>query len=106
MASQPPRRVLEPLSAPQHFMPPSARELRAQAVQRLQTGLFGIAAILLIVGVPIYGALFTSAAVGVPEAEPLSDSGPLRFVFSGIEVLGSSASSRSSFSPRDATFSA
>lgn len=31
-------------------MPLSARELRAQAVQRLQTGLFGVAAILLIVG--------------------------------------------------------
>lgn len=31
-------------------MPPSARDLRAQAVQRLQTGLFGIAAVLLVVG--------------------------------------------------------
>lgn len=31
-------------------MPPSARELRAQAVQRLQSGLFGIAAIVLVVG--------------------------------------------------------
>lgn len=50
MATQPPRRVNSPLSAPQHFVPPSARELRAQAVQRLQTGLFGIAAVLLVVG--------------------------------------------------------
>ncbi|MBA4160882.1 MAG: hypothetical protein C0515_02105 [Novosphingobium sp.] len=31
-------------------MPPSARELRAQAVQRLQAGLFGIAAVVLVVG--------------------------------------------------------
>jgi hypothetical protein len=31
-------------------MLPSARELRAQAVQRLQAGLFGIAAVLLVVG--------------------------------------------------------
>lgn len=50
MATQPPRRVTPPLSGPQHFVPPSARELRAQAVQRLQTGLFGIASVLLVVG--------------------------------------------------------
>jgi hypothetical protein len=35
---------------PQHFMPPSARELRAQAVHRLQIGLIGLAAMLLLVG--------------------------------------------------------
>ena len=50
MATQPPHRVLQPLVAPQHYVPPSARELRAQAVQRLQSGLFGIAAIVLVVG--------------------------------------------------------
>ena len=50
MASIPPRRVIEPLTGPQHFAPPSARELRAQAVQRLQSGLFGLAAVLLVVG--------------------------------------------------------
>lgn len=31
-------------------MPPSARDLRAHAVQRLQAGLFGLSAIVLIVG--------------------------------------------------------
>ena len=36
-------------SAPQHFVPPTARELRAQAVHRLQVGLFGLAAMLLLV---------------------------------------------------------
>lgn len=36
--------------APQHFVPPSARELRAQSVQRLQVGLLGLAAMLLLVG--------------------------------------------------------
>ena len=36
-------------AAPQHFHPPSARELRAQAVHRLQVGLFGLAAMLLLV---------------------------------------------------------
>ena len=50
MATQPPVRVLQPLVTPQHYVPPSARELRAQAVQRLQSGLFGIAAIVMVVG--------------------------------------------------------
>ena len=50
MATKPPLRVLEPLAAPKHYVPPSLRELRAQAVQRLQAGLFGIAAIVLVVG--------------------------------------------------------
>ena len=50
MATQPPRRVVQPFSSPQHYVPPGARELRAQAVQRLQSGLFGIAAIILVVG--------------------------------------------------------
>ena len=43
-------RVVVPLTTPRHFVPPSARELRSQAVQRLQAGLFGLAAILLLVG--------------------------------------------------------
>lgn len=38
------------LAAPQHFAPPSARELRVQAVHRLQVGLFGLCTMLLIVG--------------------------------------------------------
>jgi len=50
MATQPSHRVTPPLDGPQHFVPPSARELRGQAVQRLQAGLFGIAAVLLVVG--------------------------------------------------------
>lgn len=41
---------MEPLQAPQHYVPPSTRELRGQVVQRLQVGLFGLAAIVLIVG--------------------------------------------------------
>jgi hypothetical protein len=50
MATKPTPRVLESLSAPQHYVPPSVREMRAQAVQRLQAGLFGLAAIVLVVG--------------------------------------------------------
>lgn len=36
--------------APQHYVSPTSRELRAQAVHRLQVGLFGLAAMLLLVG--------------------------------------------------------
>jgi len=50
MAIQPPQMVAESRSAPQHFVPPSARDLRAQAVQRLQAGLFGLSGIVLLVG--------------------------------------------------------
>jgi hypothetical protein len=47
MASQPPSTA--PIN-PLHFVPPTARELRGQSVQRLQVGLFGLAAMLLLVG--------------------------------------------------------
>ena len=39
-----------PVAAPQHYTPPSLRELRAQAVHRLQIGMSGIAGMLLLVG--------------------------------------------------------
>lgn len=45
-----PPRLVQPVSTPQHFVPPGFRELRSQAVQRLQIGLFGLAAMLLLVG--------------------------------------------------------
>jgi branched-subunit amino acid ABC-type transport system permease component len=38
------------VASPQHYVPATARELRAQSVHRLQIGLFGLAAMLLIVG--------------------------------------------------------
>jgi hypothetical protein len=89
MATQPPRRVLEPLVAPKHYVPPSLRELRAQAVQRLQSGLFGMAAIVLVVGLAniindrarqadaaarpqVAGAPISDAAQG---SDPLADIG-------------------------------
>jgi hypothetical protein len=50
MATQPTGRVDDPVTSPQHYVPPSLRDLRAQAVQRLQVGLFGLAAMLLLVG--------------------------------------------------------
>lgn len=44
------QRTVQAVAAPQHYVPATARELRAQAVHRLQIGLFGLAAMLLIVG--------------------------------------------------------
>jgi hypothetical protein len=88
MATQPPPRVLESLSAPQHYVPPSVREMRAQAVQRLQAGLFGLAAIVLVVGLAniindrarMSDAGRTAGAAAVAPAEdvksdPLADIG-------------------------------
>lgn len=50
MATKPPNQVANQTNGPQHYLPPTARELRAQAVQRLQAGLFGIATMLLLIG--------------------------------------------------------
>jgi len=50
MADKEPTRILEPVTTPQHYVPPSGRELRAQSVHRLQVGLFGLCGMLLLVG--------------------------------------------------------
>lgn len=42
--------LVEPIQTPQHYAAPNARALRSQAVYRLQVGLFGLCAMLLIVG--------------------------------------------------------
>jgi hypothetical protein len=49
-AQTPDSLVVSPVAAPLPFVPAGFRELRAQAVQRLQVGLFGLAAMLLLVG--------------------------------------------------------
>ena len=72
-------------AAPQMFMPPTARELRAQAIHRLQIGLLGLCLMLLLVGLaniimdrarmaegtapPAGGASATPAAKGDPLAD-------------------------------------
>jgi hypothetical protein len=50
MAQQTQTNLVQPVATPQHYVPATARELRAQAVHRLQIGLFGLAAMLLLVG--------------------------------------------------------
>jgi hypothetical protein len=50
MAEHVPPRMIQGLREPKHYTPPSARELRSRSVHRLQVGLFGLCAMLLIVG--------------------------------------------------------
>ena len=95
MATQPPRRVLQPLVAPQHYVPPGARELRAQAVQRLQAGLFGMALIVLVVGLANVindRARSAEAANKLPSAaSPMATASPKSDPLADIGVVPSSA---------------
>jgi len=90
MAGNAPPRIVEPITTPQHFTPPNARELRAQALHRLQVGLFGLCAMLLIVGLaniimdrarlsdskePVEEVVAVDAAPKKPASEPLADIG-------------------------------
>lgn len=42
--------LVQPVASPQHYVPSTARDVRAQSIHRLQIGLFGLAAMLLLVG--------------------------------------------------------
>ena len=95
MATQPPQQVAQfgtaaPPVGVTHFVPPSARDLRSQSVHRLQVGLFGLAAMLLLVGLAniimdrarladaATGAVASPSAAGpsaAAEADPLADIG-------------------------------
>lgn len=72
-----------PTVAAQHFQPPSGRQLRAQAVHRLQVGLFGLATMLLLVGLAniiMERARQSDADSGIPvraEASPSTARDPL-----------------------------
>jgi hypothetical protein len=50
MADEPGQRLVEVATAPRHYERPSSRELRSQTLHRLQIGLFGLSAMLLLVG--------------------------------------------------------
>lgn len=90
MAGKLPSHLIEPITAAQHFPAPSARELRAQAVHRLQVGLFGLCAMLLIVGLaniimdrakltdtqdPIHQVVAVDAQPRKSATDPLADIG-------------------------------
>lgn len=84
---------VDPTQKALHFVPPNARERRAQAVHRLQVGLFGLAGMLLLVGLAniimdnarisddapaaAKAASRTAATVDPSRAEPEQASDPL-----------------------------
>ncbi len=83
-------RIVEPVTEPLHYMPASGRELRAQSVHRLQLGLFGLCAMLLIVGLaniimdraqltdtqdPIEQVIAVDDPASKPVVDPLADAG-------------------------------
>ena len=65
------QRTVQAVAAPQHYVPATARELRAQAVHRLQIGLFVLAVMLLIVGLAniILDRARLSEAAAVPQSD-------------------------------------
>lgn len=68
------------VAAPQHYAPPSIRELRAQTVHRLLIGLAGLAGMLLLVS--LANIIMTRAEMsdrqeGTPAAEKSTASDPL-----------------------------
>jgi hypothetical protein len=90
MATKPTMTVAAQFPGPQHYVPPTARELRTQSVQRLQAGLFGLAAMLLLVGLAniimdrarvadvaagMASPVSSAAASGGAASDPLADIG-------------------------------
>ena len=79
--------MVRTVAAPQHYAPPTTRELRAQAVHRLLIGLAGLAGMLLLVSLAniiMNRAQLTDAALGEQAAgksksangsDPLADIG-------------------------------
>jgi len=71
-----PRRMAGPVSEPQHYLPVPGRELRAQTVQRLQVGLFGLCSMLLLVGLAniiMDRALLTEPEAAIDEVTAVDD---------------------------------
>lgn len=83
-------RIVPQVSALQHFSPPTTRQLRVQAVHRLQVGLFGLCAMLLLVSLANIimdrarlaeevdapsGVVETIELPPKPAADPLADIG-------------------------------
>jgi hypothetical protein len=78
------------VAEPQHYLPRSGRELRSQSVHRLQLGLFGLCAVLLIVALaniimdraqtidaddPNAQVIAADAEQTSPMVDPLADAG-------------------------------
>jgi len=82
--------IVETVTTPQHYSPPSAREARAQSVHRLQVGLIGLCAMTLIVALaniimdrakptdeqdPVEQIIAADAQPKKPASDPLADIG-------------------------------
>ena len=91
-------------AGPQLFVPPTVRELRAQALHRLQVGLLGLAAMLLLVGLASIimerarMAESTMPAAGVPSAAASQKSDPLADI--GVIPSPETARSAATSAPR------
>jgi hypothetical protein len=70
MAQNIQQKLVQPVATPQPNVPSLARVLRAQAVHRLQIGLFGLAAMLLLVGL---ANIIMDRAKLAEDANPSSD---------------------------------
>ena len=95
--------LVQTVAAPQHYVPATARELRAQAVHRLQIGLLGLATMLLIVGLANIimdrARLGDAAAPREAAASATSGSDPLADI--GVVPAPDSAASQQSKPPRE-----
>jgi hypothetical protein len=86
------------VAAPQHYTPPTMRELRAEAVHRLQIGMSGLAAMLLLVGLAniIMERAQLSDTVSAPAADgPVKKTSEAGDPLAEIGVTPSSGSSAS-----------
>ncbi|MEW9854303.1 hypothetical protein [Novosphingobium sp. M1R2S20] len=114
MAGNVPPRIVEPITTAQHFTPPSARELRAQAVHRLQVGVFGLSAMLLIVGLaniimdrarltdvrePVEEVIAADAQPKKTGSEPLADIGVVPSADPTPEIGATPVQPTASFAP-------
>ena len=78
-------RVVQQVATPKQSTPPTAREVRAQTVHRLQIGLFGLCAMLLLVGLAniimdrarLADDSDPAAALSAPEVSTNSATDPL-----------------------------
>ena len=115
MASHPPTNPFESRANPPlvpvpvnplHFVPPTARELRGQSVQRLQVGLFGLATMLLLVGLAniiMDRARMADVAAGVtPPNTASAESGMKTDPLADIGVVPSADGGGASNSPAPA----
>jgi len=90
MAERPSNALVEPVAALQHHVPPAPREKRAQSIHRLQVGLFGLSAMLLIVSLaniimdraaptdeddPVEELIAVDEVPKKPASDPLADIG-------------------------------